>query len=221
MKRKEIIIVILIVLLIISGATIIILGNELRNSKNKTNVENNNVEKDISSGAIKFKYEYENLNDKKTSSGETYKKLDINIDNPIKYVTLNQLVNIVENDEAYVYISSPSCPFCRATVEILLQVAKELKIDTIYYYDAFKDNDEENYNELMSKLKDKEIVTINDSGNKTWGIPILLKTSGGQVVSKARGVSYQLNDGQSPHDSLTEDQKKQVYDRYYEALTVE
>ena len=62
---------------------------------------------------------------------------------------------------------------------------------------------------------------VDSNGQKRWGIPLVLKIKNGQVISKVRGVTYQLNEGQSKYDSLTEKQKKQVYDRYYEALTVE
>lgn len=222
MKKKDIImmliIIILIVLIITGGITIIKLKNELKNGQENKISNKSNTITEVTSGAVKFKYEYENLNGTKTLSGETYNTLNIDLDNPIKYVTLNELVNIIDNEDAYIYISSPSCPFCRATVETLLQITKELNIDTLYYFDAFKENSEENYDELMTKLQEKEIVRVNDEGKKTWGIPILLKTKDGQVVSKVRGVSYQLNDGQSRYDSLTDEQKKEVYDRYYEAL---
>ena len=221
MKKKEMFIIILIMLLIISGIIIIRLENKLKKNNSEKITENNNIGNDISNDAVKFKYEYEVLNDTKTASGENYTTVNIDINNPIKYVTLNELNNIIENEEGYIYISSPSCPFCRATVETLLQVAKELKIDTIYYYDAFKENNEENYDEIMAKLKDKELVTINESGNKTCGIPLVLKTKNGKVISKIRGASYQLNEGQSKYDSLTDEQKKLVYDRYYYGLTVE
>ena len=225
MKKKDIImmliIIILIVLIITGGITIIKLKNELKNGQENKISNKSNTITEVTSGAVKFKYEYENLNGTKTPSGETYNTLNIDLDNSIKYVTLNELVNIIDNEDAYIYISSPSCPYCRATVETLLQITKELNIDTLYYFDAFKENSEENYDELMTKLQEKEIVRVNDEGKKTWGIPILLKTKDGQVVSKVRGVSYQLNDGQSRYDSLTDEQKKEVYDRYYEALTME
>ena len=44
------------------------------------------------------------------------------------------------------------------------------------------------------------------------------KIKNGEIVSTTRGVTYSLNEGQSKNDELTEEQKKSVYDRYYEAL---
>ena len=70
----------------------------------------------------------------------------------------------------------------------------------------------------MEELASKGIVTKEDDGKMRWGSPLVLKIKNGEIVSTTRGVTYSLNEGQSKHDELTEEQKKSVYDRYYEAL---
>lgn len=213
MKKSKTIITILVVLLIMSIISIIFLVCKInKDSKSKVNQE-------ISKDAFKFKYDYEELNGITNSNGDTYNNLTIDINNPMKYVNLEELVNIINTeDNAIVYISSPTCPYCRATVETLLEVAKKLNINKIYYYDAFKEKDITNYDELMKKLEEKEVVSIDESGKYFWGIPKLLEIKNGNVVSKANGVTYKLDNGQSRYDSLTDEQKKIVYDRYYQNL---
>lgn len=216
MKKSTILIIFLIILLAISFGIILKLNNQLNEQKNKTIVESSGK-----SDAQKFKEEYEKINGRKTSDNETYNELNINENNPMVYISLEELVDIINTEnEAYIYISSSFCPYCRATVETLLNVAKDLNIDKIYYYDDTKQSQSDQYDNMLEKLEEKGVNFINKDGKRKWGVPLILKTKNGQVISETRGTSYQLNEGQSKYDSLTEDQKKQVYDRYYEALTV-
>ena len=129
---------------------------------------------------------------------------------------MKDIVNIIENEDAYIYISSPTCPYCRATVETLIDVAKELKIGKIYYYDNSNETVTEEYNEIMEKLQEKNIVSENSQGIKIFGIPLLLKVSDGKIISKVRGVSYKLSENQSAYDDLNDEQRKLVYDKYYQ-----
>ena len=217
MKKSTILIIFLIILVAISFGIILKLNNQLNETKNKTIVESSSK-----SDAQKFKEEYEKINGGKTSDNETYNELNIDENNPMVYISLEELVDIINTEnEAYVYISSSFCPYCRATVETLLNVAKDLNINKIYYYDDTKQNPSDQYDNMLEKLEKKGVNFINKDGQRKWGVPLVLKAKNGQVISETRGTSYQLNEGQSKYDSLTEDQKKQVYDRYYEALTVE
>ena len=213
MKKSTILIIFLIILVAISFGIILKLNNQLNETKNKTIVESSSK-----SDAQKFKEEYEKINGGKTSDNETYNELNIDENNPMVYISLEELVDIINTEnEAYVYISSSFCPYCRATVETLLNVAKDLNIN----YDDTKQNPSDQYDNMLEKLEEKGVNFINKDGQRKWGVPLVLKAKNGQVISETRGTSYQLNEGQSKYDSLTEDQKKQVYDRYYEALTVE
>ena len=209
MKSEKIVITVLGILLVIS---IIVIGYlMIKINENSINIE-------YSEDAIMFKYNYERLNGKKNSDGNVYNTLSIAINNPIKYVNLEELVNIIDTEDGIIYISSPTCPYCRATVETLLQVVKDLNISKIYYYEIFTGNDVANYDELMKELEEKEIVKVNNDSKYSWGVPVLLQTRNGEIISKINGVSYELEENQSKYDSLNEEQKEIVYNRYYDAL---
>ena len=68
----------------------------------------------------------------------------------------------------------------------------------------------------MEKLQEKNIVSENSQGIKIFGIPLLLKVSDGKIISKVRGVSYKLSENQSAYDDLNDEQRKLVYDKYYQ-----
>ena len=220
MKKNKIVIVILAILLIISIVVIAMLMGKKNNQGNDNNKDNNISDENVTSDAVEFKTAYEKVNGSEASAEEKYLEINVSEDNPIKYVTLKELVDVLDSDEtAYVYISSPTCPYCRATVETLFEVAKALDIKKIYYYENSKERKvEENESQLMEELASKGVVTKEDDGKMRWGIPLVLKIKNGEIVSTTRGVTYSLNEGQSKNDELTEEQKKSVYDRYYEAL---
>lgn len=213
MKSEKIVITVLGILLVIS---IIVIGYLM--IKINENSKQNSINIEYSEDAIMFKYNYERLNGKKNSDGNVYNTLSIAINNPIKYVNLEELVNIIDTEDGIIYISSPTCPYCRATVETLLQVVKDLNISKIYYYEIFTGNDVANYDELMKELEEKEIVKVNNDSKYSWGVPVLLQTRNGEIISKINGVSYELEENQSKYDSLNEEQKEIVYNRYYDAL---
>ena len=135
-NKKEAIIIILIILLCISVGIIIKLLSEINTNKL------NEVNKD----AIRFKEEFEKYNGVKSSDDNSYNVVDLPTDSPIVYINLKDIDNIIKNEDAYIYISSPTCPYCRATVETLVEVAKELNVEKIYYYDNSNEVVTDEYN---------------------------------------------------------------------------
>ena len=81
--------------------------------------------------SVKFKNEYESLNNKDTGYNKKYLEMNIDEDNPIVYVEFDELINIIKNDTAIIYFGFPECPWCRNAVPVLLDVANELGIDKI------------------------------------------------------------------------------------------
>lgn len=94
--------------------------------------------------AIKFKEEYEALNRKTNSSGRTHRSISIDEDNPFVYITAEELLKKINNEETfYVYFGSKLCPWCRSVIEKAIEVAKAKGITTIYYVDVWDDEGNE------------------------------------------------------------------------------
>lgn len=219
-KGKKIIIILLIafiVMLIINSVLGVML---VLNQKNKNKVTENENKKETTLDSLQFKIDYEKLNGTKVGETEKiYKKVNIDEYNPVKYINLEELVEIVNNQDAYIYISSPTCPYCRSTIEELLKVVKDLNIETLYYYDPSSYEKNDRYDELEQQLIDKDIIMTDEEGNKKWGTPLVVKTKEGIAEEVIRGVTYKLNEGQTVHDDLTDEQKEIVYNNYYERLS--
>ena len=107
--------------------------------------------------AIKFKKEYESLNE--TSGIE----LNISENNPIEYADYDKLLEVIENGTGIIYLGFPGCPWCRNALPVLFDVAKENKVKTIYYMNI--QNERDSY-----VVENKKLVYAKDEdGNEKKG----------------------------------------------------
>ena len=113
----------------------------------------------VKSDALKFKEEYEVLNNKKNDFGKTYKELSISKSNPIKYSSYEEILDIIENKTGIIYLGYPECPWCRTAIEVLFEAAKDYEIDTIYYLNMKNERD-------YYEVKDDKLVLKKDENGK-------------------------------------------------------
>ena len=84
--------------------------------------------------ALAFKKEYESLNGKTNASGKEHRTINISEDNPYIKIKPTELIEKINNKETfYVYFGDPLCPWCRSVLEKSIEVAKNKKINKIYY----------------------------------------------------------------------------------------
>lgn len=153
--------------------------------------------------ALKFKEEYEALNDSSV-------KMDISDDNPIKYVDFSSLEEVLTSKTGVIYLGFPSCPWCRNIIPVLFEVAKENDIDTIYYANPreIKDN-HENYQKLKDILND--YLEVNDEGEKTLYVPDVYFVKDGKIVGNHLSSVDSQDD---PYVSLTLEQVLELKNIY-------
>lgn len=227
MKNKKymfimsIILIILIILVTVQGCMIWNMKqgeNTTNNKENKDSIKYSSTEY-----SKRFKEEYEALNNTEVEEGgENYNTVNIPEENPIVYVDVQQLVNIINSDEeAYIYMSSPTCPYCRATIGTLLEVAEDLGVEKLYYFDLDSGmifESDEQQQELTNQLVEKGFVTLKEDGSESWRIPLVAKTKSGEVLAKTIGTSIAYGENQSKYSELTDEQKQELYNEYYELL---
>ncbi len=199
--------------------------------KNYTDIDNTD--------AKRFKEEYESLNDTvRESDGATYNNVSIPLENPMKYVTALEASEIIKNKTGIIYIGANWCPWCRNAAEVLIDVAKEKNINTIYYLDLteyrnvweIKDgtlskttNEKEGYYELLDVLDSilgKNNYTLKDANGKVYDtkekriyMPTVIAVKNGKI-EKSHVGTVDLNSNQNKYDKLTDEQRKELTDTY-------
>lgn len=223
-KIKEIpIFCILVIVIGIAMATVVI---KIEQKSNEDNADKENINSESTSNitptedALRFKKEYEDVNGTiREKDGMLFNNVDIPEQNPIQYINIDEFVDILNNKSGIVFLSSPTCPYCRASISSLLKAAKELKMTTIYYYDISKDENETDSENEIQELKRYGIITENEEGKNAWKIPQLLNIKDKKIVSSANGAMYELENGQTKYDKLTQIQENDIYNIYKKVLT--
>ena len=223
-KIKEILIFCILVIVIgIAMATVVI---KIEQKSNEDNADKENINSESTSNitptedALRFKKEYEDVNGTiRENDGMLFNNVDIPEQNPIQYINIDEFVDILNNKSGIVFLSSPTCPYCRASISSLLKAAKELKMTTIYYYDISKDENETDSENEIQELKRYGIITENEEGKNAWKIPQLLNIKDKKIVSSANGAMYELENGQTKYDKLTQTQENDIYNIYKKVLT--
>lgn len=120
-KNKKNGLIILIILVIIIGITSVVL-----------NVIN---EEDLftTNDAAEFIEEYESYNEVATADSE-YLSLDLNDEAVIYITSIDDIVDVMQNEDAIIYFGFATCPWCRAMISVLLDAAVENN-QAIYYVD--------------------------------------------------------------------------------------
>ena len=117
---------------------------------------------------LKFKEEYESLNDVSNSNGLKHRSITIREDNPFIYSDADEIKEMIENKETfYVYFGSAYCPWCRSVIEEFINVALDEGIDKVYYVDIWDHGHVEILRDTY-ELNDKNEVTLKSEGTKTY-----------------------------------------------------
>ena len=192
------------------------------------------------SDAVKFKEEYEVLNGLVNENTEKeYINVEIDSENPIVYKSGQEIVKIMEEEDAIIYFGFSTCPWCRNAVPVLLEAAKELNVDTIYYVDILDMRDTYKFSgsiepeqtkkgtdayykilDILDSKLEKFYVTdeagnMYDTGVKRLYAPTVVSISKGKV----KGFHVATVESQTdPYTPLTDEQKKELKDAYKELI---
>lgn len=186
--------------------------------------------------AIKFKEEYESINNKETENKEhKYRELNISKDNPFVYATEDEIVEKINNKESFiVYFGFKECPWCRSVLEELIHAAKDKKVDKIYYVDVLDIRDvkelengeikttkegTEGYMKLIELLGDvlDDYTLTNENeesikvGEKRIYAPNVVAISSGKAIKLETGTPDYFED---PYSKLTKKIRKYSYDKF-------
>lgn len=188
---------------------------------------------------LKFKKEYEGLNNEVSASGKKYLDIEINENNIIKYATIDEIVDIIKNGTGVIYLGYPECPWCRNAIPALLEAADSTSLETVYYLNMFDVRDrlslddegnivteveaKEGYDDLLEALdsilddytlsgKDGNTVS---TGEKRIYVPIVIFVRDGEIISYHNDTLPSQTD---PYVSLSEEENNELINIYKEKI---
>lgn len=179
-----------------------------------------------------FTEEYESYNGEELYDHEVL-NLDLN-DEAIVYITsIDDIVEVMENEDALIYFGFSTCPWCRNMISTLLDAAVS-KGEVIYYVDikevrnAYTVEDglliestigEDAYYELLEFLDaalDDYIVTDEDGVEYDTGIkrvygPTVITVKEGELLDMYIGT---LDSVEDPYTALTDEEYEELLEIY-------
>ncbi len=182
--------------------------------------------------AQRFKEEYESLNGKENASGRDYVNIEIPADNPMVYADVDKILEVLKG-EGVIYFGFDECPWCRNALPVLIETAKEKKMDKIYYYnikdvrDVLKLEEDgtittvkeksEDYQKIYDAMKDSLSVYegLNDDSIKRLYAPTVVFVKYGKVVSTHISTVDSQTDPSVP---MTDSQKQELKEIYAKGM---
>lgn len=96
--------------------------------------------------ALKFKKQFEAVNSLVNPfTNEKYIELHIDDDNPFVYKTGKEIVDILNNESAIIFMGYPESDLTRVFLPIFLDVLKENNLNKVYYLDILEIRDKYKY----------------------------------------------------------------------------
>ena len=203
----------------------------------------------ITEDARRFKAIYEALNGEfyENDPEFTFKTITIPENNPFRFVSLDEIINLIINDgTAVIYLGWPDCNWCRNLVPVLTDAAIEFGVNEILYNNIYEDRDilelvrneirevragSPYYLKLLELLGDyapvyREILPINDGTIRRIYAPAVLFIKNGEIIRYQGNLhSFQLRINQDDEltswDSMNEneiDELKHIFLEYFARL---
>ena len=200
-----------------------------------------NHEEDVLTDAERFKRDFEQYN------GLVYEDtndavIDVSIpeDNPFIYKTGKEIVEVLENETAYILFGYASSPLTRAAIEALIEVLDEQNIENVYYVDISDMRDEyaagssiipdkikegsPAYEEILSffsdnlsryYVSDETGFYLYDTGTTRLLDPTFAAVSDGEVIAMHEEL---VEDYVYSNKELTEEEKAELKEYYYQVV---
>lgn len=128
----------------------------------------------------------------------------VNEDNVFMYRTIDEIIKIMKNGTGVVYLGFPECPWCQSYVTYLNDVAKEVGIKEIYYYNILEDrkNNTEEYQEIVKLLGDA--LEYDEEGNHRIYVPNVSFHVNGKLIGNDLETAYDTKGFDKPEDYWTD-----------------
>lgn len=139
-------------------------------------------------------------------------------ENVFVYKNIDEIIKIMEHGTGIVYLGFPDCPWCRAYVKYLNEVAIEEGIEKIYYCNILEDrkNNTKEYQKIVELLGDN--LQYDEEGNLRVYVPNVSFHIKGEVIGNDYETSYDTKGYKDPKDYWTNDRVDDLKKRLTEYM---
>lgn len=147
-------------------------------------------------------------NNKKETDAQKFASeyTEVGEDNVFVYRSSDEVIKMLKYGTGVVYLGFPECPWCQAYVKYLNEVAKEVGIDRIYYYNILEDrkNNTTAYQEIVSMLENN--LQHDDEGNARVYVPNVSFHIDGEIIGNDYETSKDTKGFSKPSEYWTDEE---------------
>lgn len=138
------------------------------------------------------------------------KEYNISTNNVFVYKDINEIIKVMEHGTGIIYLGFPECPWCKAYVKYLNEVAIDVGIDEIYYYNILEDrkNNTDNYQKLVTLLGDN--LQYDKEGNHRIYVPNVSFHIDGEVIGNDYETSLDTHELSDPQEYWTPNEVEEL-----------
>lgn len=132
--------------------------------------------------SIGFYIGFTSVGTKDTDAKKFASEYPVDKDNVFVYRTLEEINNILENGTGLIFLGFPECPWCRGYAPIINEIAKQKKLEKVYYFNIKNDREDNTklYQKTVKLLGDN--LRYDDEGNRRIYAPSLIAVKNGIIV---------------------------------------
>lgn len=126
--------------------------------------------------------------------------------NVFVYRNAEEVIKLLEHGTGIVYLGFPECPWCQTYAKYLNEVALEVGVDKIYYYNILEDrtNNTEVYQKIVSLLGDT--LQYDEEGTPRVYVPNVSFHVSGKIIGSDCETSLDTKGLDSPEEYWTEEE---------------
>jgi len=136
--------------------------------------------------------------------------------NVFVYADIDKVLEILEGErDGVIVFAFPECPWCQGVMPLLNTAARNVGVDTIYYYNpkAIRAELTPNYKRIISHLE--QFLRDGEDGNPRLFVPDIYVVVGGEIIGQANEMS---DDGDNHETFFTRARNAELIKAYEEIL---
>lgn len=165
-------------------------------------------------GIVVTKIILDNKETKKVD-GEKFAKeyTEVDSNNVFVYRDIDEIINILEHGTGIVYLGFPECPWCQSYVKYLNEVATDMGVEEIYYYDILEDRQEntDNYLKIVDLIN--EYLQYDKEGKKRIYVPSVITLKKGEIIGFDDETAWDTKGFTKPADYWTDNEVKDLKEK--------